>query len=157
MYVLIAWRTHPDDLKKNLEHLILAVNTCIPPLRLNFLDMKVWRDKAEPRIDEQPNYLWEKESGHWGPLFINSDKVETRRKNKGLARQVMDLNADRPGITDGRKLGEIITQSLEAAPREYVLVGLRNSGSMAATTYDKLLAVSLLITMAQCPDSFSQR
>ena len=62
--------------------------------------MKIWRDKAEPPIEEQPNDLWEKESG--------------RRKNKGLARQVMDLNADIP-------LGEIITQSLEAAPREYVL------------------------------------
>jgi hypothetical protein len=40
------WHHDPKNLKLNMFHLILAVNTYIPPLRLNFVDMEIY----PPRI-----------------------------------------------------------------------------------------------------------
>ena len=71
-------------------HLILAVNTYIPPLRLNWIDMEIYPERVvegkvkkkipanlpAPPEDDQ-NYLWEVNPGKWA-MVINYDKVENK-------------------------------------------------------------------------------
>jgi SPX domain protein involved in polyphosphate accumulation len=42
----VEWRTHPDDLKKNLEHLILADPQCLRLLPLTFRGFQTCERKA---------------------------------------------------------------------------------------------------------------
>lgn len=156
------WRKDSGDLRANMYHLILALNTYLPPLRLDWLDMNVYppnsvhsrgvtveatktrrgRVSAPPpqtsRVDlatygEPPinkeNYLWEYAPGLWA-IVINYDKIENKREEKGLARQIIRLEDDIPGVTDGKRLNQIINESLEAAPRDYVLIGVRTKTAM---------------------------
>jgi len=132
------WRADPKDLKLNMYHLLLAVNTYIPPLRLDWLDMYVYPPRlvdgrpvkpptgpvAAPPADSN-NYLWESAPGEWS-IVMNYDKIENKREQRGLARQIMVLKDDIPGITDGKRLNGIINDSLRDAPRNYALVGVRD-------------------------------
>jgi len=45
------WMKDPKDLKLNMYHLILAVNTYIPPLRLNWVDMEFYPERL---VDGKP-------------------------------------------------------------------------------------------------------
>lgn len=132
------WRADPKDLKLNIYHLLLAVNTYIPPLRLDWLDMHVYPPRlvdgrpAKPPTgpvtappEDTNNYLWESTPGEWS-IVMNYDKIENKREQRGLTRQVMSLKDDIPGITDGKRLNGIINDSLRDAPRNYVLVGVRD-------------------------------
>lgn len=132
------WRADPKDLKLNIYHLLLAVNTYIPPLRLDWLDMHVYPPRlvdgrpAKPPTgpvaappEDSNNYLWESTPGEWS-IVMNHDKIENKREQRGLARQIMPLKDDIPGITDGKRLNGIINDSLRDAPRNYVLVGVRD-------------------------------
>jgi len=132
------WRADPKDLKLNVYHLLLAVNTYIPPLRLDWLDMHVYPPRfvdgrpvkpptapvAAPPEDSN-NYLWESAPGEWS-IVMNYDKIENKREQRGLALQIMVLKDDIPGITDGKRLNGIINDSLRDAPRNYALVGVRD-------------------------------
>lgn len=89
-------KIYPNDRKTNIYHLILSINTYIPPLRLDWLGMKFWplrvKDGKAIKITEAmrktpvPNkgadsYLHEYTEGHWA-IVINNDKVSQYHKDK---------------------------------------------------------------------------
>lgn len=148
------WMNDPKDLKLNMFHLLLSVNTYIPPLRLDWLDMniyparfknkKVIKNPPDPTTIPPPpendeNYLWEEKAGEWS-IVINSDKIENKRKSKDVPRQVMRLSDDIEGVTNGKRLNTIINLSLKYAPRDYVLIGVRTKEAMSESGYDSALA-----------------
>jgi len=135
-----AWRKDVKNAKLNMFHLILAFNSYIPPLRLNLIDMEIHRDRKEPPSNVETNYLWEKTPGKWS-IVINYDKIEHRRVDKGLGREIFDLSDEIAGVTNGKKLNTIINDSLKALKREYVLVGIRSTHSpMGKSSYNQALA-----------------
>ena len=148
------WIKAPNDLKLNIYHLLLCVNTYVPPLRLDWLDMNVYpprlkdgkviKKRVDPSTLPPPpenleNYLWEEKEGHWA-VVINADKIESKRKDRDLPRQVMRLNDDIEGVTNGKRLNEIINESLKYAPRDYVLVGVKTGEMTRDTGYNAALA-----------------
>lgn len=135
-----AWRKDIKNAKLNMYHLILAFNSYIPPLRLNLIDMEIHRDRKEPPSNVETNYLWEKTPGKWH-IVINYDKIEHRRVDKGLDREIFDLSDEIAGVTNGKKLNTIINDSLKALRREYVLVGVRSTHTpMGKSSYNKALS-----------------
>lgn len=145
------WMKDPKNLKLNMFHLILAINTLIPPLRLNFIDMQIYPErltngKVNKKIpknspeppDNETNYLWEKTPGHWS-IVINYDKIENKRRAKNIERQIINLDDEIQGVTDGHKLNEIINQSLIDAPRNFVLIGIKTKQPMPVSSYDSAL------------------
>lgn len=147
------WRKDPKNLKLNMYHLILAVNTYIPPLRLNWVGMTIYpprlvdgkiikkKKKDEvvpPPPEDETNYLWEHSPGKWS-IVMNFDKVENKRIKKELPRQIMNLEDEIQGVTDGHKLNEIINESLLAVPRNFVLIGIRTKLPMDHSSYDAAL------------------
>ena len=74
------------DKKLNIYHLILALNTYIPPLRLNLINMEFHRERKAPPSNIQTNYLWEKTTGKW-VIVLNYDKIENKRQAKGYDRE----------------------------------------------------------------------
>lgn len=122
------WQKNYRNNKLNLYHLILAFNTYIPPLRINLPTMKLWRNKSEPPEDYD-NYLWEHKPGKW-KIVINYDKIENKRQKKDIKRDVFDLSKEigshRVQVTNGKKLQEIINESLAHFKRDtYVLRGIK--------------------------------
>ena len=115
----VMWNADPKNLRLNMFHLILAVNTYIPPLRLNWIDMEIYPERVvegkvkkkipanlpAPPEDDQ-NYLWEVNPGKWA-MVINYDKVENKRKSKDIPRQIMYLDNEIPGVTNGQKLTNV--------------------------------------------------
>ena len=137
------WVNKRKDKRLNMYHLILAMNTYNPPMRLNIVGMEIWTGKKEPPDDVETNYLWKKPDGNY-EIIINHDKIENKRrsyaKKKGYnyKRQSIKLYEEIPGVTDGKRLQSLIDQSLQYFPREYVLAGVRTQGSpMGKTSYDK--------------------
>jgi len=144
------WMKDPSNLKLNIYHMVLAVNTYVPPLRLDWLDMniypprKVIKKRADPSTLPPPpedleNYLWEEKEGQWA-VVINADKIEAKRKSRDLPRQIMRLNDDIEGVTNGKRLNELINTSLTYASRNYVLVGVKTGQEMGDTGYNAALA-----------------
>lgn len=142
------------DLKLNIYHLLIAVNVLIPPLRRNWASMRVWPAKkvdgklrkvtpalmATPPPEDDDNYIWERNPGDF-VIVINYDKIESKRKAKELPRQMMELTTEIPGVTSGADLNRWISMSLEDAPRNNLLVGVKNGVSeMGNTSYDKALS-----------------
>ena len=134
------WMIRPKDKKLNMYHLILAFNSYFPPLRLNLIDMEIWKKSIPPPSDVETNYLWQTSLGQWA-IVINHDKIEHRRVDKGLEREVFELANDIQGVTEGKKLNSIINDSLKYFPRDFVLAGVRTDGSpMGKSSYDQALA-----------------
>ena len=78
--------------------------------------------------------------GKWA-IVVNHDKVENQRLGKevSLPRQIMYLDDEIEGVTNGQKLNEIISKSLLYAPRNYPLIGLKTQQLMTASGYDSAL------------------
>lgn len=135
------WMKKPKDKRLNIYHMVLAVNSYIPPLRLQMVDMEIWKQKKAPPDNVEQNYLWEKSPGQWS-IVINHDKIEYRRVAKGLKREIFDLSDDIPGVTNGAKLNNIITESLKHFKRDYLVVGIRTGGEqgMSKSSYDQAFA-----------------
>ena len=87
---------NPNDKKTNIYHLILSINTYVPPLRLDWLGMKFWptrvKDGKTIKVTEAmrktpvptkdaDSYLYEYTEGHWA-IVINNDKVSKYHKEK---------------------------------------------------------------------------
>jgi hypothetical protein len=87
---------NPNDKKTNIYHLILSINTYIPPLRLDWIGMKFWPTRVNEgkaikvteamRKTPVPNkdadsYLHEYTEGHWA-IVINADKVSKYHQEK---------------------------------------------------------------------------
>ena len=148
------WMKDPKNLKLNIYHMVLAVNTYVPPLRLDWLDMNIYPPRVKdgkvmkkrfdawmfpPPPENDENYLWEEKEGQWA-IVINADKIEAKRKDRDLPRQIMRLNDDIEGVTNGKRLNELINTSLTYAPRNYVLVGVKTGEAMGDTGYNAALA-----------------
>jgi hypothetical protein len=126
------WKANPKNLKHNMMHLILAVNTYVPPMRLTAKNMVVWKSHREPPSDDN-NYIWEDRPGHWG-MMINTDKIESGRREwaekKGLEykRDHFRLGEVLEGLPEGsgETLNKIITASLQAYPRKLLFIGVKN-------------------------------
>ena len=125
------WQANPKNKKLNMYHLILAMNTYIPPLRLNVNHMHVWRQRKPPPKDNI-NYLWERQAGLWARV-IQNDKIEGSRQKsaakfgKVAEREIFDVEEALPKLPGaGKKLNQIITQSFEVFPRNYVLTAVRS-------------------------------
>lgn len=135
-----AWMEKRRDKKLNIYHLILALNTYIPPLRLNLINMEFHRERKAPPSNIQTNYLWEKTKGKW-VIVLNYDKIENKRQAKGYDREEFDLEDDIPGVTEGQRLNNIINDSLKDWKREFVLTGVRTYGEpMGKSSYDQALS-----------------
>lgn len=133
-----AWLLDPKNKKNNLYHLLLALNTLIPPVRKNYHNMEFWRKKEAPP-ENDTNYLWEQYPSRW-TIVLNYDKIENKRRAKGYDRQLIKIEDEIKGVTQGKKLNDIINKSLIHMPREYVLTGVRNTDSpMNRNSYDKAL------------------
>jgi len=130
-------------------HLILALNTYIPPLRLNWLEMNVYAPRIDGKLvkpstmgpppENNENYLWEEQPGQW-TIVMNYDKVENRRRKQGLARRMFRLSDEIEGVTDGHLLNDLINKSLAAYPRNYVLIGIKTHLAMGESGYNSALA-----------------
>ena len=148
------WMEEPKDLKLNMFHLLLSINTYVPPLRLDWIEMNIYPPRLKegaiikkrvdpstlpPPPENNENYLWEEKEGQWS-LVINSDKIENKRKSKDLPCQIMRLNDDIPAVTNGARLNELINLSLTYAPRDYVLIGVRTKTMMGESGYNSALS-----------------
>lgn len=134
-----AWILDPKNKRLNMYHLILALNTMIPPIRKNYHELEFYRESTTPPRNIKTNYLWEKNVGQW-ILIINYDKVENKREAKNMTRSEFDLSDEIPGITHGKQLNKIINESLKYFPRDFVLSGIKTgTGPMGSTSYDKAL------------------
>jgi hypothetical protein len=136
-----------NTFKNSQLHLILALNTYIPPLRINITKMKIWNKKEAPpdhkqdRPEDKVNYLWKKNKS-WH-MVINYDKVENKRKKKqpDVEREIFDLSKEivsttEGQLTDGKKLIEIINESLTTHKRDWLLSAYASkSQPMSYPTY----------------------
>lgn len=134
-----SWMDDKKNKKYNIYHMLLSVNTYIPPLRRQWNDMQIYIKASEPPKNNQ-NYLWGYEHGKWA-IVINHDKIENKRKDLGKEREIFKLEDEIKNVTDGNKLNELISLSLSYFPRKYLLSGIRTDGSMhmAETSYDQAL------------------
>ena len=133
------WQQAPKNKKFNIYHLIVALNTYIPPLRRQWDDMEIYSKNALPP-NNLTNYLWEYEPSKYA-IVLNYDKIENKRQKLGKDREIFRLEDEIIGVTNGKKLNEIISKSLKDFPRNYVLSGIRTGGQapMSKTSYDQAL------------------
>ena len=121
--------------KAHMYSLILAVNTLIPPLRLDWIGMKIWNKQEPPPKIGADAYLWQQRKGEWS-IVINHDKVTHHSEKIKLGRAVFDISKEIPGVTQGARLNQMISESLRIWPREFVLQSVRNPQMpMEATGY----------------------
>lgn len=133
-----TWVNDLSNKKINLHHLIIAVNTYIPPLRRQWHDIEIYTKKTAPPNNDI-NYLWEYGNGKYA-IVLNYDKIENKRVKLGKEREIFKLDDDIPNVTNGKRLNQIIKQSLEIYPRKYLLTGIRTGDApMATTSYDQAL------------------
>jgi len=141
--LLSVWSLKPTCVALNYSHLILALNTYIPPLRLDILNMKIIRyDNVNRQNREVPedmnNYLWEYLPDTWS-YVINHDKIEHTRAENGLEKQTIKFNDEINGVTNGTLLNMIVSESLEQHPRTYLLTGLNPDSPLSLRSYDRYL------------------
>ena len=141
--LLTAWSANPMNVALHYSFLILALNTYIPPLRLDTLNMKIIRyDNINRQNREVPedlnNYLWEYLPDTWS-YVINHDKIEHTRAENGLEKQTIKFNDEVSGVTNGALLNMIISESLEQHPRSYLLTGLDPNTPLSLRSYDRYL------------------
>lgn len=124
--------------KANMYHLILALNTYIPPLRRDYAEMELWKAKEAPPHN-MINYMWEKKPGQYS-VILNYDKIENKRKKKLKERQVIELADEIPNVTDGKKMSQILSESFKYNPRSYVLIGVNSQDTPMTSGYDSALS-----------------
>lgn len=119
----------PKNFVKHQDYLILALNTYIPPLRMDWADMEIWKDKTKlPPKNVTQNYIYEdiNKKGTWIYL-INWDKIESKRDvglSDPLSYKLADeITAKGVSITNGKLLNAILTDSFRRFKRDWVLVG----------------------------------
>lgn len=139
-----AWTKDPKNVKKNMNHLVLALNTYVPPVRLNYVEAMFWGkrwghgDSEPPKGINESNYIWEYSPGKFA-LVMNNDKIEGKRQAHGDNRQIMPFDQEISGVTNGKQLNEILNDSLKYLPRKYVLQAVNVGGPMGKSSYDKAI------------------
>ena len=117
-------------LENDMRSLALSLLTLVPPLRMNYHDMRVWREKKEPPKGAF-NYIWEYTAGKWKYVIGNDKNTAKELKKAGYER-----------VTDGARLNKIITKSFEVHPREYLMTPTRKlnpNEPMPAASYNSVL------------------
>ena len=132
------------SLKNNMTHLILSLNTYIPPIRLDYLGMKVkYSDEAPPPIGDgvyNSNYLWinEKTNNMWIVLYKDKigDAILEIKDFVSKHTHVLYINGD--------KMKDIIRESLTLYPREYLLCSPKDENiPMGMPTYNNMISQAL--------------
>mgnify|MGYP000953999649 FL=1 len=125
--------------KHHMYSLILAFNTYIPPLRLDLLEMEIWKEQKPPPAQGVNAYLWQKKKGSW-TIVINHDKVTHHGEKINLPRAEFDIEKDIPGVTKGKAMNDLINASLKVWKRDYVLMQVRDKNTpMRQSGYDSAL------------------
>ena len=132
-----------NSIKNHMAYLVLCINTMIPPVRLDFLDMIVYRESKEPPKDND-NYLWIKSDTDM-VVVINTDKVshhEEKKGKRGMYPLKNEIEGDGVQYTKGVELMEILADSFKSLPRDSVLCNLKefqskDTSRMTPSTYDQ--------------------
>ena len=141
----------PENIKTHMQYLVLCLNTMIPPLRLDLLDMEIYRGKKPPQKNDI-NYMWIKSPTDM-TIVINKDKVSHHSDKKGergeyhLADEIVNKKHGTK-ITQGVKLMEILDDSLSSLKRDHVLIKLQGYSTkgtepMPASTYNQSILQAL--------------
>ena len=114
------FRADKTDNKTNLLYVLLSLYTYQAPLRQDWKDVII--TKKKPPVKTQQNYLWNNKI-----LFLNHDKVVKNAYGRAQ-------------IEISKELQDVITESLEAFPRKYVL-SLINDGNkpLGKQNFERLL------------------
>jgi hypothetical protein len=130
------WNDNKGDKKLHMKMLILALNSYIPPLRLDWLDMEYYDKDREPPKNNT-NYLWKHNNLY--KIVMNYDKVENKRQKQGLDREILDLNINNK-FMNGKVLSDLLDMSFEILPRKYVLIAVtRQNEPLSQSSYDTYL------------------
>ena len=133
------WQSKKKDLNLHNQWLILALNTYLPPIRMDYVDMEFFKGKKEPPKNGT-NYMWQ--NGEKFSVVMNSDKIEGKRTKKGLEREIFDMPTN--SYMNGDKMMELLKESLDAFPRKYVLVSVqRPKEAMSRNSYYSHIKVAL--------------
>ena len=121
------------DFKEHLTYLILCINTYLPPIRHNFLNMPYFT--TEPENQQQyNNYIYK------NMLVINKDKVSKNNVQTILNIKTYKTSFKKEVYINGTLLLKIVKDSLKKYPRKYILSSLSDKNKpMSNTTYDTLL------------------
>ena len=111
-------------LANDMRSLCLSLLTLVPPLRKDYHDMIVYRKKSLPPVGLF-NYIWEYKPGQWRYVIGNDKITHKELTKKNYQRSVFTLSEEIPNITDGKRLNEIITTSLDTHPRKYLMTPTR--------------------------------
>jgi hypothetical protein len=134
--LIAQWNNNKGDKKLHMKMLILALNTYIPPLRLDMLDMEYYDKDIEPPEDNI-NYLWKHNNRYM--IVMNYDKIENKRKKAGLDREILDLSINNK-FMNGKMCSELLDMSFDILPRKYVLIAVtRNNKPLSQGSYDSYL------------------
>jgi len=126
------------NLKNNVSHLILSLNTYIPPIRLDYIGMRYKITDTNPVIDpsDTKNYMWLNDVTNEGFIVLNRDKVGS--SILPLKDYVSKFKNEL--YINGTKLFDIVFQSYKIYPREYLLCSPKNKESgMGISTYNSIL------------------
>jgi len=129
---------HNISLKNNIIHLILSLNTYIPPLRLDYLGMEVKYSKEPPSLNDKTktNYWWIDENTDNMSIVLNKDKV-----GRGIL-PIKDFVSKFSHLTyiNGYEIKKIVEESLHLYPRTYLLCSPKNKDvPLGMTTYNSLI------------------
>ena len=105
----------------------------MPPLRPDWVGMQLWNDKKEPPENEVI-CLWKHGVNDYS-IVINQDTVSNYEKKKNQPRGTYRLNDEIKGVTNGKKLNEILEQSFKNHKRDFVLIGVRDRLAMIDNSY----------------------
>lgn len=137
------WQEDPHDKKNHMKMFILAVNSLIPPLRLDYLRMK-YRDTPEKPERDRINYIW-KNNGKY-IMLIYHDKIEHKKREYGADTHEIDLSKDYTSkntntiFINGTMISNIFDKSFSVWERSFVLPSYKNpSQVMSVSTYNSLL------------------
>lgn len=115
----LEWQSDKKNLNLHNQWLILALNTLLPPLRMDYVDMEFYKGKSPPK--DQTNYMWKQ--GSKFSVVMNADKIESKRGKKGLSREIFDMPTNR--YMNGNLMMAMLHDSLDAFPREYLLTSVQ--------------------------------
>lgn len=126
------------SLKDNIIHLILSLNTFIPPIRLDYLGMKVVHKETAPELDEKDktNYWWIDDKNDNMYIVLNHDKIGS------AILPIEDFVSKHSHLVyiNGRAIKDIVKKSLELYPRDYLLCSPKNKDiALGMPTYNSLI------------------
>jgi hypothetical protein len=112
-----------DNLSKNYRYLLLSLYYYQPPLRNDFVDMEIIKNKltnldTKKINNKKDNFLVKKGDDMY--FIINADKISSRVGGKH--------------IKVNNTLKKIINESIEAFPRDYLLTNIRDVKKKMYTT-----------------------